>query len=135
MSEIIQRMRAAACGSVELRVQTPDLQTIFSGGCSDSLNPRKAHLLDPATGGALCGQAFRAWQNVEISNIGAADYWGNEACTKCLRKMDSLINRPPPSLIGDLKSVVGCVRADGAESQNEVCDRGGRLNGLPNGGA
>jgi hypothetical protein len=135
MSQIIQRMRAAACGSVEWRVQTPDLQTIFSGGCSDSLNPRKAHLLDPATGGALCGQSFRAWQNVEISDIGAADYWGNEACAKCLRKMDSLINRLPTSPIGDRKSVVGCVRADAAESQKEVCDRGERLNGLPDGGA
>ncbi len=61
------------------------VQTVFCGGCCDSEWPRKVHLLNEETGGALCGQFFPTFSNVEESECARSHFFGNEACQKCFR--------------------------------------------------
>lgn len=63
------------------------LATLFCGGTSDSLNPRKTHLLNESTGKALCGQHIAHIERVDCNEIDAENYNGSDACQKCLRKL------------------------------------------------
>ena len=63
------------------------IQTIFCGGTSDSLRPRKVHISGP-DGEPLCGQFFARYENVDGGVMDADDYVGSETCAKCQRKMN-----------------------------------------------
>lgn len=64
---------------------------VFCGGASDSNLPRKAHLLNVATGRPYCGQHFLRSERVDCDVISPEDYTGSEACSKCLRHKESAI--------------------------------------------
>lgn len=67
------------------------LATIFAGGCEDSANPRKLHLLNEATGKPYCGQVFQYHGRVNCDHIEADDFVGAEACSRCLKHIPRLI--------------------------------------------
>ena len=61
------------------------LPILFHGGSEDSLHPRRVHLLNEQTGGALCGQFIRHLERIDVDFIVADDFQGNACCQKCLR--------------------------------------------------
>lgn len=85
-------MKVHPSQSVEVKGAPMMLPIIFTGGCEDSSNFRKVHLLNEETDTPFCGQHFQRGERSECSWIGADDFFGIEACSKCLKHKEVALN-------------------------------------------